>query len=371
MKIGVVCESAPGETRVALVPESVQRLRRIGVEMLVARGAGVAACFGDADYAQAGATLVDSAALYRDADMLALIGPPPSDLPDRVHEGQALIGLFAPALHTDLVGRLATAGTTVISLDGLPRTLSRAQAMDALTSQANVAGYRSVLVAAAAYPRFFPMLITAAGTVRPAEVLVLGAGVAGLQALGTARRLGATVRGYDVRADTREQVESVGAEFVELGAVDAAAAGGYARQLDADEQRTQQEQLATHLARHDVVITTARVPGRRPPLLVTTEALKGMRPGSVVVDLAASEHGGNVALSEPDATVRTDTGVTVIGAPNLPATMAPAASTAYARNVCATLAALIDDGDLHIDLDDEIQSGIVVAHAGRLTAEVT
>lgn len=368
MRIGVVREG-PGENRVAVVPEAVSRL---GAEVLVERGAGAAACCPDADYVQAGARLVDRPTLYAEADVVLSVGAPPDDLADSVHSGQTLVGLYAPRVRTGLMAALAAAGVTVVSLDGLPRTLSRAQPMDALTSQANVAGYQAVLVAASAYPRYFPMLITAAGTARPAQVLVLGAGVAGLSAIGTARRLGAVVRAYDVRPASRGEVESVGAEFVELaGAVDGAGTGGYARALGADEQRSQQEALAAHVARHDVVVTTAQVPGGRPPLLVTEEAVKAMRPGSVVVDLAASPDGGNVALSVPEETVHTDNGVTVIGAPNLPSQMAPAASAAYSRNVTALLAHLTADGALHIDPDDEITAGVLAVHDGRVRSEVT
>ena len=365
MRIGVVRETAAGERRVALVPEVVPRLSRLPAEVLVASGAGAAALYPDAEYAKAGAQVVDPDAVYA-ADLLLSVGPPPDEFADKVHSGQIVLGMYRPAACPALLDRLAAAGATVVSLTELPRTLSRAQAADALTSQANVAGYRAVLVAAATYPRFFPMLVTAAGTVRPAEVLVLGAGVAGLQAIGTARRLGALVRGYDVRPETREQVESVGGTFVTLDDVGpAAGTGGYARALTDDEQRIQQERLAVQVARHDVVITTAQVPGARPPLLVTAEAVKAMRPGSVIVDLAAGPYGGNVAVSAPDTTVRTENGVTVIGAGNLAAEMAPAASAAYARNVCAVLAELVSDGAPRIDLDDEIQSAIVLTHGGR------
>ena len=239
---------------------------------------------------------------------------------------------------------------TAISLDGIPRTVPAAQTMDALTSQANVAGYKAALVAAGAFARFFPLLITAAGTARPAEVLVLGAGVAGLQAIGTARRLGAVVSGYDVRPASKGEVESLGATFLTVGAVaDGGASGGYARALSDEEQRAQQDELNAHIARHDVVITTAQVPGRRPPLLVTAQAIKDMRPGSVIVDLGSGPLGGNVELSEPEETIVTDNGITIIGAGNLPATMPTAASAAYARNLSALLAHIVRDGALAID----------------------
>jgi len=259
---------------------------------------------------------------------------------------------------------------TAISLDGLPRTLSRAQPMDALTSQANVAGYKAALVAAGAFGRFFPLLITAAGTAPPARVLVLGAGVAGLQAIGTARRLGALVSGYDVRPASKGEVESLGATFLELTSVGSAAGeGGYARELTAEERQAQQDELAGHIARHDVVITTAQVPGRRPPLLVTDEAIKAMSPGSVLVDMGASALGGNVSGSRPGETVVTGNGVRIIGADNLPASVPTASSSAYSRNISALLLHMTSDGALAIDTTDEIQAGVVIAHDGRIVQE--
>ncbi len=266
-----------------------------------------------------------------------------------------------------MVRRLAAAGVTAISLDGLPRTVSRAQYMDALTSQANVAGYKAVLVAADNFGRFFPMLITAAGTSRPATVLVLGAGVAGLQAMGTARRLGAMVTGYDIRPETRDQIESVGARFLQLESVaPTAGEGGYARALTAEEQAAQQAELTAQIARFDIVITTAQVPGRRPPLLVTAEAVKGMQAGAVLVDLAASSLGGNIEGSVPDQTVLTENGARIIGAGNLPAQMPTAASTSYSHNIAALLAELVRDGVLTIDPADQIQAGLVVTHQGQV-----
>jgi NAD(P) transhydrogenase subunit alpha len=256
---------------------------------------------------------------------------------------------------------------TAISLDMLPRTLPRAQPMDALSSQANIAGYQAALIAATEYGRFFPLLITAAGTARPAKVLVLGAGVAGLQAIGTARRLGAVVSAYDVRPETRTEVESVGATFIELGSVGpASGTGGYARELTNDEGLAQQQELAAHIARHDVVITTAQVPGRRPPLLVTEDALKAMVAGSVIVDMGASPLGGNVASSEPDRTVVTENGVTIVGAAGLPSTMASAASTMYARNMTALLQYLVSDGALALDGDDELTAGVLITRDGAI-----
>jgi H+-translocating NAD(P) transhydrogenase subunit alpha len=362
-----VRETAPGEQRVALVPESVPVLARTQVHVLVESGAGSAACFPDEAYKRAGAEVVSRNEAIDRADILVTVGIPEPDLIARLRAGQTVIGMLRPLVQPDLVRQLAAAGVTAISLDGLPRTVSRAQSMDALTSQANVAGYKAVLVAADNFGRFFPMLITAAGTSRPASVLVLGAGVAGLQAMGTARRLGAVVTGYDIRPETQDQIESVGARFLKLGSVSSGAGeGGYARALTADEQSAQQAELAAQIARFDVVITTAQVPGRRPPVLVTAEAVKGMQPGAVLVDLAASSLGGNVEGSVPDHTVITENGARIIGAGHLPAQMPTAASTAYSHNIAALLAELVRDGALTIDPADEIQAGVVVTHQGQV-----
>ncbi len=362
--IGVVRETAPGERRVALVPDVAARLRAAGMEVLIEAGAGDRAKFTDGAYAAAGATVATAGEVYDRADVLACVSPAHDAA---LHSGQVLLGLLQPLARPDLIGDLALAGVTAVSLDQLPRTLSRAQSMDALTSQASVAGYKAALVAADAYGGYFPMMMTAAGTVKPATVLVLGAGVAGLQAIGTARRLGAIVTGYDVRPETRQEIASLGARFLDLGpAVEAAGAGGYARELTAAERDAQQRALDERIAAFDIVITTAAVPGRRPPVLVTEAAVKGMRPGSVVVDLASGPLGGNVALSQPDTTVETGNGVTVIGAGSLPAQMPIAASTAYARNVAATLGEFVRDGALTIDPADELQAAIVVAHAGKV-----
>ncbi|HEV2256420.1 MAG TPA: NAD(P) transhydrogenase subunit alpha [Streptosporangiaceae bacterium] len=362
-----VRETAPGEQRVVLVPETVPVLARARVHVLVESGAGTAACFPDDAYERAGAEVVSRNEAIGRADIVVSVGTPGPDLIARLRPGQMVIGLLRPLVQPDLVRQLAAAGVTAISLDGLPRTLSRAQYMDALTSQANVAGYKAVLVAADNFGRFFPMLITAAGTSRPASVLVLGAGVAGLQAMGTARRLGAMVTGYDIRPETRDQIESVGARFLELESVASAAGeGGYARALTADEQSAQQAELAAKIGRFDVVITTAQVPGRRPPLLVTAEAVKGMQAGAVLVDLAASTLGGNVEGSVADQTVLTENGTRIIGAGNLPAQVPTAASVAYSHNIAALLAELVHDGALTIDPADEIQAGVVVTHQGRV-----
>ena len=365
--VGVLRETTPGEQRVAVVPESVPALARARAQVLVESGAGAAAWFPDQAYQQAGALVLSRDETAAQADVLVSVGAPPPELIARLRAGQAVIGLLRPLVRPELARQLAEAGVTAISLDGLPRTVSRAQSMDALTSQANVAGYKAVLVAADTFGRFFPMLITAAGTSRPANVLVLGAGVAGLQAMGTARRLGAMVTGYDIRPETRDQIRSVGARFLELGSVSPAEGeGGYARALTAEEQAAQQAELTAQIARFDIVITTAQVPGRRPPLLVTAEAVKGMQAGSVLVDLAASSLGGNVEGSVADQTILTGDGVQIIGAGNLPARMPTAASAAYSHNVVALLAELAGEGGLAIDLTDEIQAGVVITHQGKV-----
>jgi NAD(P) transhydrogenase subunit alpha len=367
MKVAVVKEDGPGERRVALVPETVERLTRAGLEVMVEQGAGDGAWFPDSAYSEAGASISKTDDLYATADIILTVSRPSEKQLTRLRAGQTVFGMLAPLVNPALVQQLAAQNVTAISLDGMPRTLSRTQAMDALSSQANIAGYKAVLIAATEFGRFFPMLITAAGTARPARLLVLGTGVAGLQAIGTARRLGAQVSGYDVRPASRGEVESLGATFIALTAVDnGAGEGGYARELTADERQAQQAELAAHIARHDVVITTAQVPGRRPPLLITEDAVKAMAAGSVIVDMGASALGGNVAGSVPGETVITENGVTIIGPQNLPSTMATAASNAYSRNISALLLSMVSDGVLTIDLNDEVQTGVVVTHDGRV-----
>jgi H+-translocating NAD(P) transhydrogenase subunit alpha len=367
MKVAVVKESAPGERRVALVPETVPRLTAAGLEVVVEQGAGDAAWFPDDAYQAAGATIAKTADLYAAADVILTVTRPDEAAMGRLRAGQTVVGMLAPLVTPQLARQLADKGVTAVSLDLLPRTLSRAQGMDALSSQANVAGYKAALVAAEAYGRFFPLLITAAGTARPAKLLVLGAGVAGLQAIGTARRLGAQVSGYDVRPASKGEVESLGAAFLELtSVVSAAGEGGYARELTAEERDAQQAELAAHIARHDVVITTAQVPGRRPPLLVTEDAVAAMAAGSVIVDMGASALGGNVAGSAPGQIVVTPNGVTIIGATNLPATVPTAASNAFSRNISALLLHMTADGALQIDTTDEIQAGVVITRDGEV-----
>jgi H+-translocating NAD(P) transhydrogenase subunit alpha len=366
MKVSVVKETAPGERRVALVPEAVVKLRAAGLEVLVESGAGDSAWATDDAYAEAGASVVSRAAAL-EGDVVVMVGRPDAATVAALRPGQSVIGLLSPLTESELTRSLAETGVTALSMDMIPRTLPRAQPMDALSSQANIAGYKAALVAAAEYGRFFPLLITAAGTARPAKVLVLGVGVAGLQAIGTARRLGALVSAYDVRPETRTEAESVGATFIELAAVGPASGeGGYARALTDDERVAQQQELADHIARHDVIITTAQVPGRRPPLLVTEDALKEMAAGSVIVDMGSSALGGNVVGSVPGHTIVTEHGVTIVGASALPSSMPAAASAMYARNVSALLLYLIKDGALVLDPDDELQAGVVITSGGAI-----
>src|SRR5215831_18134965 len=366
MKVAVVKETGPAERRVALVPEAVAKLRSAGHEILVQTGAGAGAFLPDESYSEAGASVVATDQLA-ETDVILMVGRPDADQIGRLRAGQGLLGMLAPLGDPGFARRLAAAGVTAVSLDLIPRTLSRAQPMDALTSQANIAGYKAAVLAAASFGRFFPLLITAAGTARPAKVLVLGTGVAGLQAIGTARRLGAVVSAYDVRPETKTEVESLGASFIELTSVGpAGGAGGYARALTDAERAAQQAELADHIARHDVVITTAQVPGRRPPLLVTTEAMKSMAPGSVLVDMGSSELGGNVEGSVPGETIVADNAITIVGAGDLPSTMAAAASTMYARNVSALLMYMSKDGQIAVDLSDELVAGVVITHGGKV-----
>jgi NAD(P) transhydrogenase subunit alpha len=359
--VGVVAETSPGERRVALAPDSVTRLRRAGFEVVIEPGAGTAASFADDQYEQTGARLAPRREVIDQAAAIAVVNPPDAALVEALRPGQWIAGLLQARTDTDLVAALEAKHVTAAALDLLPRTLSSAQSMDALTSQANVAGYKAVLVAASAFGRYLPMLMTAAGTVRPAQVLVMGAGVAGLQAIGTAHRLGAVVTGYDVRSAAREQVESLGASFLELDAPTADGAGGYARQLTPEEQAQQQAALAAALVEFDIVITTAQVPGRRPPLLVTEDTLQRMRRGSVLVDLGASDLGGNVAGSRPGDMITTANGVIVIGAGSLPSSMPTSASSAYGRNVGDFLTHFLRDGELRVDAADPIDAAVIVA----------
>ncbi len=372
MKVGVAKETAPGERRVALVPEAVEKLRAAELSVLVERGAGVEASFPDIDYAEAGAQIVATSALYAQSDVILRINRPTSAEIGQGHPGQVVIGLLAPLLDPAAMAELARLNITAISLDAIPRTLSRAQAMDALSSQANVAGYKAVLVAAEAYGRYFPLLTTPAGTARPANVLILGIGVAGLQAIATARRLGAQVKAYDVRSETREQAQSLGAQFVTLkSAIDGAGQGGYARALTAEEQAAQQAELNDIIASHDIVITTAQVPGRRPPVLVTAAAVECMKAGSIIVDMAASDLGGNCELSMPGKIAVTSNGVAIHAPLNLPASMPTGASSFYSRNITNLLLNFVASGELRLDFEDEVTAATVITHEGKVVQEAT
>ena len=370
MKVGVARETAAGERRVALVPEVLGKLTAAGLEILVEAGAGAGAAIPDQAYADAGATVVGTDDLYAAADVILRVQKPSGAEAARLRSGQAVVGLLQPLLDPGLMKTLAAAGVTAISLDAIPRTLSRAQTMDALSSQANVGGYKAVLIAANTYGRYFPMLVTAAGTAKPASVLILGIGVAGLQAIGTARRLGAVVSAYDVRPETAEQAESLGARFVRLKtSIDATGAGGYARELTADERAGQQAELNEVIAGQDVIITTAQVPGRKPPVLVTADAVRAMRPGSVIVDMAASALGGNCELSRPGETVTTDNGVVIVSPENLPASMPSSASMFYAQNIRALLLNMVKDGNLVLDFEEEVTKATVITHGGAVVAD--
>ena len=353
MRVAVPKETTPGERRVALVPEIVRKLMASGFEVAIEAGAGAAAGFSDREYEEAGAQIGDP----WDADVVAKVRRPRDEELGRLRDGQVVIGFLEPLTERDGIQALTRAGVVGFALESVPRT-TRAQPMDALSSQATVAGYKAVLLAADRLPRFFPMLMTAAGTVPPAKVLVLGAGVAGLQAIATARRLGAVVSGFDVRPVVREQVESLGASFLDLGVVGEETEGGYARELTDEDQQRQQEELERRIPEFDVVITTALVPGRPAPKLIPTSAVAAMRTGSVIVDLAA-EAGGNAELTAPGEEVVRE-GVTIVGLTNLASSLPAHASQLYARNVEALLAHLAPEGELALDWDDEITAGTCV-----------
>src|ERR1700724_2351951 len=357
--VGVVAESGADERRVALVPKAIAPLVKSGVAVVVQSGAGERALLPDSLYTEAGATIGDAWG----ADVVVKVAPPTADEVGKLRSGQTLIGFLAPRNADNSIGALKQAGVQAFALEAIPR-ISRAQVMDALSSQANVAGYKAVLLAASESTRFFPMLTTAAGTVKPATVLVLGVGVAGLQALATAKRLGGRTTGYDVRPEVADQVRSVGAQWLDLG-IDAAGEGGYARELTDEERAQQQKALEDALAGFDIVITTALVPGRAAPRLVTAAAVEGMKPGSVVVDLAG-ETGGNCELTEPGETVvRHD--VKIISPLNLPASMAEHSSALFARNVLALLELFVgEDGALTLDFEDEIVSGACIVRDGEI-----
>jgi NAD(P) transhydrogenase subunit alpha len=367
MKVAVFKESIPGENRVALVPGNLKQLAKVGVEVWVQRGAGEAAGYSDQQYIDAGARLVEQPAELADAAVVVQVCWPAGSDPDPglYSSGTCWIGMCDPLGKPADIARLAEAGVTQFALEMIPR-ITRAQSMDVLSSMATIAGYRAVLLAASELPRMFPLMMTAAGTLAAARVFVIGAGVAGLQAIATARRLGAIVQAYDLRPACREQVESLGAGFVELelDSEDAEDKGGYAKEMDEEFYRRQRELMAEVVAQSDVVITTAAIPGRDSPLLVTAEAVAGMRPGSVIVDLAA-ERGGNCALTQADQRVL-DNGVVILGPTNLPADVPYHASQMFSGNVTRLLIELIEDESLKIDLDDEIVQSTLVAHDGAV-----
>jgi NAD(P) transhydrogenase subunit alpha len=372
MNVSVPREVRKGERRVALVPESVAKLVGLGLEVRVEAGAGEEAFCPDKAYREAGARIMDDRpSLWSAADILVKVAPPTKrggeDEVNMLRDGAVLIGFLNPLGSPELVQKLADRGVTAFSMEMIPR-ISRAQGMDALSSQASVAGYTATLMAATALGKFFPMLTTAAGTMRPAKVFVLGAGVAGLQAIATARRLGAVVEAFDIRPVVKEEVESLGATFVEVELEEETEAeGGYAKEVSEEAKRREREILAEHIASSDVVITTAQVPGKRAPVLVTKEMVAAMRPGAVIVDIAADQ-GGNCELTEPGSEVVHD-GVTILGPVNLPSTMPVHASQMYSRNVLSLLQHIVQGGELELDFEDEIIDGCCVTHQGVVRHE--
>jgi proton-translocating NAD(P)+ transhydrogenase subunit alpha len=367
MIVSVPKEMVPGEQRVALVPELVPKLTKAGLDVVVESGAGESAGFLDAAYAGKGARL--EAEVFDKADVLLKVQPPTTSEIDRLTEGSILIGFLQPYTNTSAIKALAARRITAFSMELMPR-ITRAQPMDALSAMSTIAGYKAVLIAATRLPKFFPLLMTAAGTITPARVFIIGAGVAGLQAIGTAKRLGAVVEAYDTRPAVKEQVESLGAKFAELGlaAKDAEDKSGYAKAQSEDFYHKQQQMMSKYVAAADVVIPTALVPGQRAPILITEEMVRGMRPGSVILDLAA-EQGGNCALTEPGQELVRH-GVIIIGPMNLPSTVPFQASEMYARTVTSYLLHLLKDGSPQLDLGDELTRGPLVTHQGEILHEV-
>ena len=365
MKIAVAKEIEVGERRVALIPDAVARLTKQGIEILVERGAGEAAFFTDEAYEAAGAAIVaDAASLWSEGDIVVKVAPPKDSEIGYLREGSILVSFLNPLGNPAIVAQLASRKATAFSMEMIPRT-SRAQSMDALSSQAGVAGYKAVLMAAAASPKFFPMLTTAAGTIRPAKAFVMGAGVAGLQAIATARRLGAIVEAFDIRPAVKEEVQSLGAKFVEVKLEEnTVAAGGYAKEISEDSKKRSRELVAEHVAAADVVITTAQVPGKKAPLLVTEEMVANMKRGAVIVDLAA-EQGGNCACTEPGKDVMVN-GVTIIGPINLPSSMPVHASQMYAKNISTLVQLMVKDGNLELNFEDDIIDGTCVTSGGKI-----
>ncbi|MGZ5321166.1 MAG: Re/Si-specific NAD(P)(+) transhydrogenase subunit alpha [Solirubrobacterales bacterium] len=363
MKIGVPKETAERERRVALVPDVVKQLKAKELDVVVEAGAGAAASYTDEAYAEAGAEIGDPWG----AEVVLKVAPPTGEEVSRLKRGQVLIGFLQPLTNAELARSLAAAGVVSFAVEAVPR-ITRAQSMDALSSQANLGGYMSVLIAARDSGRLFPMMTTAAGTIAPAKVLVLGAGVAGLQAIATAKRLGGVVTGFDVRSVVKEQIESLGGRFLEVEAVkDAEGEGGYARPLTEEENEKLRGELATAAARQDVIITTAAIPGRDAPLLITADAVRGMKPGSVIVDMAA-ETGGNCELTRAGETVE-ENGVKVIGPVNLPSEMAPDASALYAKNLANLLELIVEEGKLNLNFEDEVVAGSCLTNAGEIVNE--
>lgn len=362
IRIGVPRETAAGERRVALVPDVVSRLKKLGVEVLLESGAGDASFYADADYTDA--TIVDSAErLYRDCEVIFRVQPPGEAEIDHLQDGKVVVGFMLPFRYPERVAKMRDKGVTSFAMELIPR-ISRAQSMDALSSQASVAGYSVVLMGASLSGRFFPMLTTAAGTIRPARVLVIGAGVAGLQAIATARRLGAIVEAYDIRAAAKEQVESLGAKLVDIG-MDAESMGGYARELNEDEKKRQAEVLARHIAEADVVISTASVPGKPAPRIITAGMVDGMKAGAVIVDLAA-ENGGNCELTRAGETVQSGE-VQIHGPLNLASELPVHASEMYARNLLNFITPMIgEDGALALDWDDQVIADSVLTHGKEI-----
>ena len=365
--IGVVRETQAGERRVALTPDVAKKLKAKGADLLIEHDAGANASFPDAAYKDTEVANDARTALAR-ADVLLTVQPPSVDAIASLREGAVTIGYLSPHLAPERIRALRDRRITSFAMELLPRT-TRAQAMDVLSSQANIAGYKAVLIAAEASPKFFPMMTTAAGTVRPSKVLIVGAGVAGLQAIATARRLGAQVEGFDVRPETKEQIQSLGAKYVELG-VSAAGAGGYARELTAEERAQQQAALAEHIKGVDVIVTTAAVPGRKAPRIITAAMVAGMKAGAVIVDIAA-ETGGNCELTEAGKTVTSANGVSVIGPVNLAATAPIHASELYSKNLYNFLELSLKDGALNLDWNDELIAKTCVTHAGEIKHEAT
>ncbi|HEY4572721.1 MAG TPA: Re/Si-specific NAD(P)(+) transhydrogenase subunit alpha [Thermoanaerobaculia bacterium] len=370
MKVFVPRERRPGETRVAATPETVRRMVKLGLEVAVERGAGEASQFQDAEFEAAGARLLDDpAAGWESADVVLKVTPPDAG-EGRLKPGAVLIAFLAPYRHPDMVRALAAGNVTSLALELVPR-VTRAQPMDALSSQASIAGYKAVLLAAWRLPKYFPLLMTAAGTIKPARVVIMGAGVAGLQAIATAKRLGAVVEVSDIRAAVKEQVESLGGKFIELPQAESGEGqGGYAREMGEDFLRRQREIVQRHLSQADAVITTALVPGRPAPRLITADMVHAMRPGAIIVDLAV-EQGGNCELSQADREV-VENGVTIVGPSNLAATMPHDSSLLFARNVLSLLQLLLDkEGTLAVNTEDEVIAGSLLTHAGQVVHKPT